>query len=357
MADRIALIPAYEPTLLLPELVKDLRAAGFLVIVVDDGSGDAYEGIFRSASEVCTLLRHKENRGKGAALKTGFSYILKHHCGNCTVVTLDSDGQHRISDTLRVCQTSEEKPDALILGSRGLKENVPLRSRFGNSITRFVYALSTGFHIHDTQTGLRAFQAPLLAPMLKIPGDRYEYEMNVLLTFAREKYPIIEVEISTVYLDNNRGSHFDTLKDSYRIYKEILRFSASSFISFLLDYGLYSLFSVLTAGLGNNGLIVSNVFARVASASVNYTINRKLVFQSKASIWKSVLQYALLAAVILVGNTLLLQLLVTQLQVNRYLAKLLTELFFFMVSWLIQRCLIFRHPAGKPERTPERSKI
>ena len=264
---------------------------------------------------------------------------------------MDSDGQHQIEDAVRVCRASERRPDTLVLGSRKLKDNVPLRSQFGNTVTRFVFRLSTGQNVHDTQTGLRAFSSALIKTMLVIPGERYEYEMNVLLEFSRSKLPIEEMEIATIYFDNNAGSHFDTVKDSYRIYKEILKFSASSLLSFCIDYGMYSLLSVFTASLGGGAsLMLSNVLARVVSASVNFSLNRKWVFKSNTQVAKSATQYILLAGAILIGNTFVLSLLVEQLGMNRYVAKLITELLFFAISWLMQRFVIF----GKKEARNEK---
>lgn len=341
---RIALIPAYEPESMLTNLLQEVREAGFKAIVVDDGSNLSCSNIFEQAAELAVVLIHLENYGKGHAIKTGLQYIEKNFNDDYTVVTIDADGQHQVSDAIRVCEASEYRPEALILGSRKLREKVPLRSQFGNTVTRCVYSLSTKLHVHDTQTGLRAFNSALLPPLLDISGERYEYEMNVLLEFARRKIPIEEIEISTIYIDNNAGSHFDTLKDSCRIYKEIIKFSASSLVSFLVDY---SLFTVLLAGLGATlSLTVSNITARIISTSVNYTINRKLVFKSKKTVWKSALQYLVLAAAILAGNTFMLNIFVEQLNVNRYAAKLLTELLFFILSWLVQRIFIFRKKGG-----------
>lgn len=205
-----------------------------------------------------------------------------------------------------------------------------------------MFSLSTGLYVHDTQTGLRAFSSALLPALLEISGVRYEYEMNVLLAFARNKRPIREIEISTVYFNNNGGSHFNTVKDSCRIYKKILRFSASSFFCFLLDYGLYSLMTLLTVRLASPvSLTVSNISARLASASVNYTINRNVVFNSKNSVLKSALQYFALAAGILAGNTFVLNLFVTHAGLNLYAAKVLTEVLFFLLSWLVQHRFIF----------------
>ncbi|HHV10665.1 MAG TPA: glycosyltransferase [Clostridiales bacterium] len=339
---RIALIPAYQPENSLLDLVGEISNSGFRSIVVDDGSGSQYTELFKKVSELTVVLRHSQNYGKGRAIKTGLQYIFENVADEYTVVTMDSDGQHRIEDAIRVCGVSERHSDALILGSRKLKDHVPLRSRFGNTVTRYVFRLSTGQNIYDTQTGLRAFSTSLIPAMLEITGERYEYEMNVLLEFTRKKIPVEEIGITTIYIDNNAGSHFDTFKDSFRIYKEIFKFSASSLLSFLVDYSIYSLMSVLTGGLGASvSLTVSNVIARVLSASMNYSLNRKWVFKSKTDATKSALKYFALAVVVLAGNTFALSMFVGQVGMNRYAAKLLVELFFFALSWSVQHFVIF----------------
>ncbi len=349
MTDKyIALIPAYEPGNILLELLEELHHAGFTIILVDDGSGPDYAPIFKQAT-LGTVLTHDHNRGKGAALKTGYTYIQKHFPKNHIVVTIDADGQHRVEDALAICEAAASHPDTLVLGSRKLQADVPLRSQFGNRLTRLVYRLSTGLSVHDTQTGLRAFTCNLLPAMQDIPGERYEYEMNVLLEFARNRIPIMEHEIATIYLNNNEASHFHALKDSFRIYREIIKFSASSLIGFVVDYLLYGiLLLVTTTLLPSLGLQylqcvrLSNIGARIVSASVNYTINRKFVFKSAQNVVSSAAGYFLLALVILIGNTLVLGFMVDSLGVPSMLAKIITELLFFLLSWTVQRCVIFR---------------
>ncbi len=342
MAEKwIALIPAYEPDQHLIDLLHEVQQAGLTAVVVDDGSGEAFAEIFRQATKFAFVLTHLENKGKGHALKTGFAYIREHYAGDYVIVTLDADGQHKVSDALKICRAAGQRPDSLILGSRRLKEHVPIRSLFGNTITRLVYQLSTGLKIHDTQTGLRAFSSRLLPEFLGMAGERYEYEMKVLLECAHRNIPIREMDIETIYIDNNLASHFDTLRDSCLVYLEILKFSASSFVGFLVDYLLYSLLLVLTAGLGTNSLWVSNVIARIVSASVNYKINCRLVFKTQNRTAKSALQYFALAAIILLGNTLFLNFLVKVLVFNQYVAKICTEILFFLFSWLVQKHLIF----------------
>ena len=333
----VALVPAYKPDPVLLDLIGQLKKADMEVILVDDGSGPQYSALFDKAFSDANVLPHTVNKGKGAALKTGMRYIKEKYGQCCIVVTVDADGQHRAEDALRLCHIASMHPDTLVLGSRKLKENVPLKSQIGNTVTRFVYWLSTGLKVHDTQTGLRAFCGQLLPELLLVSGERYEYEMNVLLEFARRHIPIQETEIDTVYIDNNSASHFRVLWDSCRIYKEILKFSFSSLIGFLVDYTLYSLLLFLSANI-----VVANIGARIASATVNYNINYRFVFQSRSNIAKSAAQYFLLAAVVLSGNTFLLGLLVYSFGISQMAAKLLTEILFFFVSWSVQRFIIFR---------------
>ncbi|MCD8107438.1 MAG: glycosyltransferase family 2 protein [Oscillospiraceae bacterium] len=221
---RIALIPAYQPTGDLITLLEEISSFDFYAVVINDGSSEEYDEIFIKASDYAVILSHSENKGKGAALKTGLKYIETHFGSDCFVVTMDADGQHTPSDALRVIKDAEEHPYDLIIGSRALSKDVPLRSRFGNTVTRFVYRLATGVSIRDTQTGLRAFSGELIPKVIGIPGERYEYEMNVLLFLPEMGISIVEREINTIYIDGNSSSHFDSVRDSAKIYREILKF-------------------------------------------------------------------------------------------------------------------------------------
>ena len=213
------LIPAYKPDRRLNKLVDELIAKGFhRIVVIDDGGGAAYADIFRDLSGKATVLTHEVNRGKGAGLKTGIREIMK--TPNVGVVTADADGQHTPDDVAKIADALIAHPDALILGSRD-KKAMPLRSKAGNTLTCGVFGLLTGLWISDTQTGLRGLPACALEAFSNLEGDRYEYEINMLIKANELKMPVEEVSIETIYIDNNSSSHFNGLKDGLNVLEEI----------------------------------------------------------------------------------------------------------------------------------------
>jgi len=336
---RIAVVPAYKPDERMLQVLKEAHEAGFRIVVVDDGSGTEFSEAFAQARKYGHVISYPVNKGKGHALKTAFVHIINEFGDKgFTVVTLDSDGQHKIRDAIRVCETAEKHPRALVLGSRKQSKASPWKSRFGNGVTRVVFRWLTGVGIRDTQTGLRAFNASFLRRLLLVPGARYEYEMNVLLYLAKTSCKMIEVPIETVYIRNNAGSHFRAVRDSISIYKEILKFSVSSLAGFLTDYLLYSLIVLLA---GPRGILLANVAARLVSASVNFAFNYRYVFHSRETLANSALKYFTLACAILICNSALLYLFSAVGGWNPFLAKIVVELLLFVGSWLVQRAFVF----------------
>ncbi len=343
----IILIPAYEPDDKLVSLLKALSENDVHSVVVDDGSGHAYDEIFEECAKYASVTRYEVNCGKGHALKTGMAYIRKHAESPYVVVTADADGQHLPDDIMKIAEYTVQHPDELVLGSRRITAQTPLRSRIGNTVTRWIFRLSSGVSVYDTQTGLRGFSDRVISWMEEISGERYEYEMNVLMEWAKEKRSIHEIWIRTVYLDENRSSHFNTFTDSIRIYRQIVKFSGASLLSFLTDYSLFCMFHMMTLSAGiRNGLVLSNAAARVISASLNYYLNRKLVFRSKEPVSRSTLKYVLLVLGNLMVNTLILRNLVMQ-GVPSAVSKVVTELILFIVNYQVQQKLIFKPSCRK----------
>ncbi len=343
----VVLIPAYQPDKQLIALVdRFIQNTDFHIVVVNDGSKPEKDAVFAQLPDTITLLRHPQNCGKGRAMKTGMVYIQEHFPATEGVVVVDADGQHLLSDVLRVCAELEQHPDALILGSRRFTGKVPLRSKLGNTITRYVFALASGAMVYDTQTGLRAFSVSRIPQLLALSGERYEYEMYMLLGAAEQHIPLREVWIETVYLDEeNSSSHFNPLKDSIRIYASILKFTASSLIAFVIDYVLLLL---LVFALGYTGmkaqtvLLLGTVIARIISSLCNYFINRGVVFKSKDGVLTTVFKYYLVAALILALNYLLLLALNVALSIPLAVAKLIVEAILFALSMFLQRFFVFK---------------
>lgn len=336
--ETVVLIPAYKPNEKLISLTDSLlELKRFRIVIVNDGSGNPYDGIFEKLKEKAIVLVHPQNKGKGAALKTGISYV-KDNLPSCGyIVTADADGQHSVEDILKLADEVEHI-GGFVLGVRRFTGKVPLRSRLGNSITRFVFSAVSGVKVSDTQTGLRAFDASLFSFMTEINGDRYEYETNVLLQAAKSKIKINEVEIHTIYEGKNESSHFNPLWDSIRIYLKIFKYSVSALLSFALDFTLFTLFSYLF----NLPLWLSITAARIISATFNFTLNRFVVFKSKNGVFRELIQYSLLATLILLLNIGITKLFVSYIGIEKWVAKLITETILFILSFIAQDKIIFR---------------
>lgn len=333
-----AVIPAYEPDEKMLAVIDDISSlTDFHIIVINDGSGKDKLPIFAEAAKKAIVLTHEVNKGKGRGIKTALEYIKEHEADTVGIVIADADGQHKVEDIIRVSEALKSSPDKLIMGCRRFSGKIPLRSKFGNNITKFVFSFAAGVKVSDTQTGLRGFSSKLIPFMLSVNGDRYEFEMNMLLECAREGIRFYEVPIETVYLGKNESSHFNPIKDSWRIYKDILKFSCSSLLSFCVDYIFYSFFAMISGRVA-----FSNICARVISSIFNFSMNKKFVFKNKEGIVKTAAKYFLLAALILVANTIMLELCVKYLIHNKYISKILIEVLLFFISWAAQKSFVFR---------------
>ena len=212
-----------------------------------------------------------------------------------------------------------------------------MRSAFGNKLTRFLFKQQTGVAVSDTQTGLRAFTTNLLPFMLEVEGQRYEYEMNVLLA-ASNSFPIVEVPIETVYINDNEGSHFRPIRDGLMIYKDMFKFALSSLSSFIVDYLVYAFFLfVMMAVPISLRILLANGIARVTSSIFNYSTNKHLVFKNKDSVAKTGSGYFGLALGLFILDTLLIRLFYTAFGLNLLISKIVVGFPPFLVSWVIQK--------------------
>lgn len=340
------LIPAYNPDHKLVDLVNQMIREKFKrIIIVNDGSKPECMEIFNSLAHFkeCTILKHAVNLGKGRTLKTAFNYFLNNHEDTVGLVTVDADGQHKIDDIKKVAAKLDQHPDRLILGVRDFSaENIPFRSRFGNVMTRRVFRLACGIKISDTQTGLRGLPIDFLKDIMNVNGERFEYEMNMLIESKQQNVAIEEVEIQTVYIEENKSSHFNPVIDSLKIYSVFLKYLSSSLLSFGLDILLFSLLSVLLKDIiPAHFIIAATIGARAVSSLFNYFINRNAVFHSTSK--NTLLKYYLLSVSQMLISAFAVYSLYSLFGNGEVALKIAVDTILFIASFYIQREWVFKN--------------
>ena len=356
-------LPSLDPDEKLIAVIDGLLEYGFSdIILVNDGSKQENLHYFTDLAArhpEIHLLHHEVNKGKGAALKNAFRWFLNNRPDGFGVITVDGDNQHHPEDT-RACCEHMLKTGRPVLGCRDFnQEDVPARSSFGNKTTSMIFKIFVGMTISDTQTGLRALPRKVVEELVEVYGDRFEYETNMLLAFKTKGIDFDEVKIRTVYIEENKSSHFRVIHDSWRIYKLILahffRYTLSSLTCFVVDSSLvFLLTKVLGTFLADPVLSgIATVGARVVSSLINFFMNKKLVFQANVSTAKSMLRYYALALPQLLVQWLLNQGLYSLLGIAesqafaRTLIHILVMCVLFIISFTIQQRWVF---------APEKSK-
>ncbi|MDX2164124.1 MAG: glycosyltransferase [Gammaproteobacteria bacterium] len=339
--DFVILIPAYQPDDTLLQLIHDLSqlSPNQQFILVNDGSTtEKSKDVFKklSASSNITLLTHDINQGKGAALKTGFKYFLEHFSDKKGIVTADADGQHLPQDILNVGNALTDN-HALILGVRQFSQSIPWRSRFGNELTRKVFSWFSGVYVNDTQTGLRALSTDVIREVSALPEEGYAFEMDMLMLATTHKWTVKQVPIQTVYINQNRASHFNPLLDSLKIYFVFLRYSVLSVLSAVIDFSLFFIGFHFS-----RSILASTVFARILSGIFNFKFCKKLIFKSNGNAKKEAIQYLLLALASLFLSFSFVSFFYHVAKFNIFWSKLVGDSLIFLGNFLVQRFLIFK---------------
>ncbi|MDE6210333.1 MAG: bifunctional glycosyltransferase family 2/GtrA family protein [Lachnospiraceae bacterium] len=346
------IIPSLNPDSKLEKVVEGLVEAGYEdIVVVNDGSDTEHMEPFKRLGKLkqCTILTHEVNKGKGRALKTAFSYILENRKNIDGVVTVDGDNQHQVKDITACRDLMVKEENAIILGCREFSgENVPARSKFGNNFTRFIFRVACGVNISDTQTGLRAIPFQHLDKMLKIEGERFEYETNMLLSLKKLDIPYKEQRIETVYIEENQTSHFNPIVDSIKIYKIILKFMFSSVASSVIDIVMFSIFvwSIGNRLDNNTRVFIATVGARIISSIFNCIFNKKAVFKSNASFKKVLVRYYIVCVIQMSISYLLVSglswLLATSAELLLVIIKIVVDVVLFFISYRVQKAWVYK---------------
>ena len=222
------LIPAYNEAGTISQVISKARRIIKSVVVVDDGSQDATAQIARDSGAF--VLKHQVNRGKGAALRTGFQYALDH--GYDAVITMDSDGQHDVGDIpsfLRAFNESprvrggvqEHSPTGIILGSRMHNiSTMPAVRKLTNKLTSFVGSLLAHQELKDSQSGFRLISSDVLRAV-QLETSRYETESELLIKASKSGFRIISVPIKTIY--GQEVSKINPVIDTCRFFRLLFR--------------------------------------------------------------------------------------------------------------------------------------
>lgn len=342
------IIPAYNPdeklVFLVHDIVKKLPSA--TIIVVNDASKPECIPIFQQCANPydCIICRHSKNMGKGAALKTGIAKAMQIR-PNAGFVTADADGQHSAEDIAKVALTLEQNPQSIVLGVRNFsEEQVPFKSRWGNRVTASLFEASSGIACTDTQTGLRGIPNSLGELSLEITGNRYEYEMNFLLEAAKNQVSFIEVPIHTIYIDENKSSHFHVFRDSFLIYKNLLKFAVSSLSCSAIDIMLFAILSQLVFGNSAVGLLGATIIARLGSGITNFLINRRWVFGQQGQTKMSGVRYGILFVGQIIASWALTSAL--SLLLPTVASKIIVDFGLFFLSYKIQKKFVFSSSKG-----------
>ena len=358
------LIPSLNPDEKLMQTIQGLKDIGFKnFVIVDDGSDTAHQKNFPVTDKENNfiVLRHSYNKGKGAAIKTAFKFILKYSNTIEGVITVDGDGQHAPEDVKNCAEALLREGDKIILGCRDFTlPQVPPRSRFGNKTTSLVFRTLCGLKISDTQTGLRGFPTKHLPFLLKVKGERFEYETNMLLKFKQAGIELYEVTINTIYEEpGEHKSHFKTVRDSIRVYSFILGFWLSSTASAIIDLLLFYLLNKFCDGIfGGLSVLISTVIARAVSSFTNFSINRSQVFDFDGNGKKALLRYYALAIpqmLVSAGLVSVLSMIFSNNPEIKTVFKLIVDVVLFFISYRIQQTWVFS-TAVKKEKTEEPKK-
>ena len=355
----VVLIPSYQPNQKLVDLVEGLaHSTSYKIVVVDDGSGSEYQLFFERVALLGAQVEvHPRNLGKGAAIKTGLAAI-RSNSPESSVVTADSDGQHRLQDITKVANTLQTLTEpSLVLGAREFDSATPWKSRLGNRASSHLFALLWGKRLSDSQTGLRGISAQLIDANLSVKGDRFEYESNAIIATIAAGIPIVEVMIPATYIDaTNSHSHFRPVVDSFVvggvIFKQLAKFVLSSVLGALVDIATFAiiLHAVFSGFESATNVFVSAALARLLSLAVNFSSNYKMVFRSRRNPAVAFLGYLGLAAVVFAVSSTSTIALTTVLGWKAIDSKIVTDITLFFMSFYVQKSAVFKNISTKSRK-------
>ncbi len=343
-------IPAYQPPANFTNTIDRLRKAGFAsIVVVDDGSGTEYSEIFTQIEHWgCTVLRHNKNMGKGAALKTAFSYLacLPHPPA---IITMDCDKPHPSESVRAVADALKTRPHSIVLGCRNVSTALPRRAQITTKMLSAALHFLYGMRLPDVQSGLLGIPSRMLTALSSLKMERFEYELSILLCARKQGLELVTVPIQAMH-SPEAASYFHTVSDSLRVMALLLKgmaqYGAAAALSTVIDVSIYCIFvKLLLKPLPLAARIAgAALLARAVSSFVNYLCNRRLPYMQNLDLHTTLPRYYLLWTAQLLSSVGGVYLGCLLLHLDETLAKLAVDLILAGLSYQIQLRWVFAKP-------------
>ena len=353
-------IPSYNPDVKLSMLVDELIMSGFSdIIIVDDGSDFGIRNVETTFEYVkekaeCTILHHPSNLGKGMALKTGFKFCMHNRNKDTIVVTMDDDGEYSIPDVnacLEIYEENHMEDKPVLIASRDFKAGTYSTKRYIiNKVAGIAMTYLCGVDIKDVQTGLRIIPVKYMKNLLKIEGERFEYEINMLVELKYNNISTVEHIISKEKETTIRYADYNPIWDICRLIAVMLKYAVSSMAATALDVALFyliilSMDDTLLNVDKSAGMLLATVVARVISSTFNCVVNKRTVFKSDEPMKRVIIKFyifsllrALVSYVMILGASYVLG---SYADTATVIVKLIVDLILFFAGYGIQKKFIF----------------
>jgi len=354
MKNCVVVIPALNPPKSLLSYLRQMQAKGFeRIVIVDDGSRTDKLPLFARAERLgCVVLHHEENRGKGQALKTAFSYYLAHCAGESDgILTVDVDRFVPVVDLEKMASSLHNIQRmgscALVVGVRNFASARASKfDRNMNTVTRTIYRMLLGAELQDPLSGTLGIPDLRVDACLKVRGSGYEYESALLIEM--EKDGLAQVPIHYPVEQADTETHYRKGKDTFRImvilFRNLILYGLTSLTASLADVLLFGLFSRTLFADAPLSLVKSTILARILSASLNYVLTKRFVFRTGGGAQeraRSAGLFMLLSGAQCLCSAFSVQAL-AGLGGSDIGWKVVVDLVLFFISYQIQRRYIFR---------------
>lgn len=221
----IIVIPAYNPLQFIVQFIEKLVVLQpKRIVIVNDGSNPRYISIFKKLAQFqeVHIISYEHNMGKGYAIKSALQYIVTSEKNYSGILTVGADNQHKIEDIEKIIETKDLFSDGLIIGVRQFRHNdLPIKNFLGNRAASILFELLFRKRLLDIQSGLRYIPKEAVVWVRKVPGQRFNFDTNMLIEAIHRKIPIYEVPIGDAKMSKNSFMYYDEILSAKLMLKQI----------------------------------------------------------------------------------------------------------------------------------------